>query len=101
MAYLLVNILVMTYPALRVITVGILRANRDIFLGIFMPPKPKRIHDSYLVFRGSGERIKALEMLFRKMFDAVDLRAGYMVQLRKRGLSGWRCIVPPSEVLKD
>ena len=86
---LAVNILIMTYPGIDIIAKSIIECNKDIYKGIFSPPKLKRIYDSYLVFEGSKERIEALEYIFRKLFEKCNLHAKWLVQRRKR-LKGWR-----------
>jgi len=100
MSVLLVNILALTDPYLRIIVIASIRAHKDIFKGIWMPPRLKRLWDSYLVFVGSQERIEKLTKFYRMIFDKVGLKSRYLVQIRKRMPRNWECIVPPTEMLK-
>ena len=99
MAYLLVSILILTYPVPRIVASGIIQANRDIFLGVYNPKTPKKLGESVLVFKSDDEkRIEALEFIFRKLFEREGIRSKWVVQT-KRDLKNYVLIVPPQEVL--
>jgi len=88
---LAVSILIYTYPAVSLAARLLVEGNKDIYKGVYSPPKPKYIHDSYLIFEGDEERIEALEAIYRQLFEKVGLRAKYLVQRRKR-IDGWKYI---------
>ena len=99
MAYLLVSILILTYPVSRIVASGIIQANRDIFLGVYSPKTPKKLGEDVLVFKSDDEkRIKALEFIFRKLFEREGIRSKWVVQT-KSVLKNYVLIVPPQEVL--
>jgi len=86
---LAVNILITTYPGINIIVKSLIERNKDIYKGVFSPPKQKRIWDHYFVFEGPKARIESLEFIFRKLFEKCNLHAKWLVQRRKT-LKGWR-----------
>jgi len=99
MTYLLVSIIILTYPVARVIAGGIIRANEDIFLGVYMPKNPQRVDEQFLVFKTEDQkRIEALEFVFRRLFKREGVESKWVVQV-KNTLKDYKLVVPSHEVL--